>query len=206
MQDIERARGHEDDTVEEKEAAVVARLRGLDPSAWTELYDGHHLQIWRYAYGRTSSRDAADDVAAQVFAEALASIHRYRYKGRPILAWLYAIARHLASKHVRRTRKDAPEGEVEPSGGSLEERLDSLVLADALKLLTTEQREVIILRFYSGYSTREIAAAVGKREAAVYSLEVRAIGALRRQLAQNGQNFPAEADKNSPRPGIDKVR
>lgn len=201
---MERAGVPEDDAV--AEAAFAARLRALDKAAWAELYDRHHAQLWRYSYGRTGSRDAADDVAAQVFAEALSSIGRYRYKGRPVLAWLYAIARNLTSKHLRRTRMDAPGEYVEPSGGSLEEGLDSVVLADALERLTSEQREVVVLRFYAGYSTGEIAAAMGKREAAVYSLEVRAIGALRRQLEQRGGKFAAEADKKDPFPGIDEVR
>ena len=195
---MERARTQADETIEGMQAAFAARLRALDHDAWAELYDRHHTQIWRYAYGRTSSRDAADDLAAQVFAEALSSIHRYRHKGRPILAWLYAIARNLASKHTRRTRRDVSGGYVEPSGGAPEEGLDAMVLADALQRLTSEQREVVVLRFYAGYSTREIAAAMGKREAAVYSLEVRAIGALRRQFAEDGRSFPLGADKNGP--------
>jgi RNA polymerase sigma-70 factor (ECF subfamily) len=193
-----------DDTNDEMQTAFAALLRALDHGAWAELYDRHHAQIWRYSYGRTGSRDAADDVAAQVFAEALSSIHRYRYTGRPILAWLYAIARNLASKQLRRAERDAPGVHVEPSGGSPEEGLDAIVLADALKRLTGDQREVVALRFYAGCSTREIAAAMGKGEAAVYSLEVRAIAALRRQFEQDGQSFPVEADKNSPFPGIDK--
>ena len=193
-----------DDPTEETQAAFAARLRALDHGAWAELYDRHHAQIWRYSYGRTGSRDAADDVAAQAFAEALSSIHRYRDKGRPILAWLYVIARNLAAKQLRRTQTDAPVTHVEPSGGSPEERLDGMVLADALGRLTNDQREVVVLRFYSGYSTREIAAAMRKREAAVYSLEVRAIAALRRQFELDGRHFPVEADKNGPLPGIDK--
>ena len=195
-----------DDTIEESQVAFAARLRALDQDAWAKLYDRHHLQIWRYSYGRTGSRDAADDVAAQVFAEALSSIHRYRDQGRPILAWLYVIARNLAAKHQRRAQRDAPASHVEPSGGSPEEGLNAMVLADALARLTGEQREVVVLRFYSGYSTREIATAMGKGEAAVYSLEVRAISALRRQFELDGRTIPVEADKNSPLPGIDKLR
>lgn len=189
MQDETQAHKHDDDTVEE-ETAFVARLRALDHDAWAELYDRHHQQIWHYAYGRTSSRDAADDLAAQVFAEALASVHRYRYRGRPILAWLYGIARHLVAGHVRRARRDTGVNNVEASGDSLEDRLDALVLADAVNNLPSRQREVIVLRFYAGYSTPEIAAAMGKREAAVYSLQVRAIGALRRQFQQETAEVP----------------
>ncbi len=187
-------------------AAFVDRLRALDHPAWAQLYDRHHRHIWRYAYGRTGSSDAADEVAAQVFAEALSSIHRYRYTGRPFLAWLYRIARNQAAKQARQRRRDEAGSYVEPSGGSLEERLDSMDLADALDRLTAEQREVVALRFFAGYSTREIALALRKREPAVYSLEVRAIGALRRQLAEDRRNSRVQADENRLPPGIDEVR
>ncbi len=195
-----------DDGDEAAPAAFVERLRSLDQGAWAELYDRHHAQIWRYAYGRTGNRDAADDVAAQTFTEALSAIRRYRWEGRPMLAWLYRIARNLAAKQARAERRAAREVDVEPSGGSPDDRVDAIVLAGALQRLTADQREVVSLRFYAGYSTREIALALGKREAAVYSLEVRAIAALRRQLGQELEKSSLQADEHRPRSGIDRVR
>jgi RNA polymerase sigma-70 factor (ECF subfamily) len=202
---MERADGHQVDRADETQVSFAARLRALDDDAWTEFYEQYHLQMWRYAYARTGKRDEADDLAAQVFMEALSSIHRYRDKGRPVLAWLYAIVRNLVSNHRRRARRDATDGDVEPTGASLEERIDSIELAAALERLTGTQRDVVVLRFYAGYSTREIAVAMRKREAAIYSLEVRAIAALRRQFAPGAGRFPAEADKIGPLRGIDKV-
>ncbi len=189
---------------EEALAASLLQLRALDNHAWAKLYDGHHPKIWRYAYGRLGNRDAADEVAAQVFTEAVSSIHRYRDQGRPILAWLYVIARNTASKYLRTRRNEIQDAFVEPTADPVDERLDSLVLSEALRHLTKEQREVIALRFFAGYSTREIAAAMGKKEAAVYSLEVRAIGALRRALGIKAENFLIVADKKAPPPGIDR--
>jgi RNA polymerase sigma-70 factor (ECF subfamily) len=188
------------------QADLAEGLRALSHDAWAKLYDSHHRQVWRYAFGRTGSADAADEATADVFAEALASIHRYRYRGRPILAWLYGIARNVTSKHLRQAHREVGLGDVEPSGGSLDGRLDSLVLTTALKRLTDDQREVVVLRYFAGYSTAEIAAAMGKREAAVYSLEVRAIAALRRQFEEKGRALPLEPDKIGPLPNIDKVR
>jgi RNA polymerase sigma-70 factor, ECF subfamily len=183
--------------------AIAERLRALDQRAWGELYDLHHIRIWRYVYAHTGDRDAADDLAAQVFAEALASIHRYRYAGRPILAWLYRIARNLAAERARQRRREAPRSQAEPHGGSLDERLDSIELANALERLTGTQREVVVLRFFAGYSTREIAAALDKGEAAVYSLEVRALAALRRLLCDNERTLTIPRDKNDPLNDID---
>ena len=190
----------EDDVGDE---ALVEGLRAFDQAAWGELYDLHHTRIWRYVYARTADRDDADDLAAQVFAEAVASIHRYRYTGRPLLAWLYRVARNLTAERARRRRRELPRSSAEPRGGSLEERLDSMELARALEGLTDSQREVVALRFFAGYSTREIAAAMGKREAAIYSLEVRALASLRRFLGEKEANFPVPPDKNGPSEDID---
>ena len=206
MEEIEPGADEQCDDRGDPSAAFIARLRALDDNAWAELYDRHNLQIWRYAYGRTGSRDAADEVAAEAFTEALSSIQRYHYRGRPIIAWLYTIARNVASKQLRRARRDVASGYLEPSVDPMEGRLDSLVLADALDRLTADQREVIALRFVAGYSTREIAAMMRKQESAIYSLEARAIGALRRQLAKIAPDFAFAADENRPLPGIDKVR
>ena len=191
---------------DEDPQAFVQRLQALDQSAWAELFDRHHAQIWRYAYARTGDRDAADDVASQTFSEALTAVSRYRSSGKPIVAWLYRIARNVAGKRARDSRRMLPAGRSDLVAGSPEDRLDALVLAEALRRLTGDQREVIALRFVAGYSTNEIAAMMGKREAAVYSLEARAIAALRRQLSEDSKNIPGAADEKPPLPGIDKVR
>ena len=185
---------------------LVERLRAFDQRAWAELYDLHHPRIWRYVYARIGDRDEADDLAAQVFAEAVASIHRYRYTGRPLLAWLYRIARNLTAERARKRRRELPGTAAEPHGGSLEERLDSMELARALEQLTESQREVVALRFFAGYSTREIASAMDKREAAIYSLEVRALDSLRRLLGEKEGRLPVAPDKNGPLEDIDRAR
>ena len=61
--------------------------------------------------------------------------------------------------------------------------LDRLDLHDALEKLPASQREVLILRFFVGLSAQEVAEAMGKGRPAVYSLQARAILALRQQLA-----------------------
>jgi len=79
-------------------------------------------------------------------------------------------------------------------------------LARALADLTDGQREVVALRFFAGYTTREIAAALSKSEAAVYSIEVRALAALRRFLGECERNLLLEPDKNPPLEDIDTAR
>lgn len=198
-----------------QEAVLVQRAKARSAEAWTEIYVRHYRPIYRYARARVFSEPVAEDLAAAVFLEALKGIDSYRYQGRPLLAWLYRIARNVVGSHQRQALRwqgndqrlslDFPRRVIwqlmrrsrpdEDSGGAtrleaadpdadpalLLERLD---LREALTKLTTPQREVVILRFVVGLSTEEIAGAMGKGPAAIYSLEARALAALRQQLGE----------------------
>lgn len=166
------------------EEALAVRLRALDHDAWACAYDDHHPRLWRYIYARTGSQDLADDIAAQVFVEALASIGRYRYDEKPIVAWLYGIARRHISKRRRADRLPRFGTLVQPAEDLLERRLLSITLGEALRALTQDQRDVVLLRYFGEYSTREIAAALRRSAAAVYSLEERALKRLRRVIGK----------------------
>ncbi len=163
----------------------VERLRELDQGAWAALFDEHQPRIWRYVFGRTGNRQTADDVTSQVFVEALESIHRFRYSGKPILAWLFRIARNHMGKAFRSGKRDASGPAPEPAVDDNEATLDSIVLADALATLTRDQADTVVLRYFSGYSTPEIAQFMGKSESAVYSLQIRAVASMRRYLERD---------------------
>ena len=63
---------------------------------------------------------------------------------------------------------------------ALSEDLDRL--AEALKELTDDQREVIELRFFAGLSVLEAAMVMGRQEGTIRGLQFRAIQSLRRTL------------------------
>ena len=193
---------HEGATLHEE--ALVAALKARSPEAWAHLYELHYRYIYRFALLRTSDPVVAEDVAATVFLEALRSIGSYSYRGRPILAWLYRIARNVVSdqqKAQRRAQGDPPgvphrvfsffrytrpqpsELPVSGAGDDPATAVDRLDLEQAIRRLTASQQEVVALHYYLGLTAPEVARVLGKREAAVYSLLARAIAALRHLLA-----------------------
>lgn len=178
--------------------SFLRALRNLDEDAWVTLHDAHHEQLWRYAYARTASRDLADDVVAQVFAEAVASIKRYRTAGKPILAWLYIITRNHASKALRDARRRVPMP-ADVAADPLDDPVESLALGEALRSLPAKQREVLTLRYVVGASTEEIGRLLGKSPAAVYSLQARAIEALRHKLQPQEEKIVRLATNPAPR-------
>lgn len=178
--------------LEAEEALDVRLARARDPAVWSRWYDQHFPTLYRYALARLGSREEAEDVAAQVFLQALAAIDRYRYRGRPVLAWFYRIAHNLVADRLRSPARRLAQGEGhEPEGGQpdSESLLDGIELQRALDRLKPEQREVVVLRLRMGLSTRETAQLLGKSEAAVHSLQVRAVENLRRLLRHKPLNL-----------------
>jgi len=60
------------------------------------------------------------------------------------------------------------------------EQVDAL--RGAVKHLTTEQQEVLVLRFIENMSSRQVAQVLGKNEGAIRALQFRALGRLRKLL------------------------
>ncbi len=175
-------------TTHDAEALLVLRAKDRSPSAWAEIYDSTYRKLYRYCYARTSSDSVASELASRVYLEALEGIGRYEYRGHPLLAWLYRIAHNVVSDYMRKRQR---ESQALEEAALLDDRYeqdpasfvsDQHDLSAALRQLTDDQQQVIALRYYAGLSTAEIAQAMDRTERAVYSLEVRALGALRRLM------------------------
>lgn len=168
------------------EADLVRRAQARDPAAWSAWHDQYYGLIYRYAHARLRNQEDAEDVASQVFLEAMKSIHRYRNTGKPVLAWFYGIAHHMVSRRRRqqgRTTEIGDAAEVTEDGFE-ETAVRSVTLKKALDRLKTDHREVLVLRFLLELPTRRVAEILGKSEAATYSLQVRATEALRKALGE----------------------
>src|SRR5438093_9484232 len=87
------------------EAELVAGAKERSPKAWDEIYARHYLQIYRYIHARVFDPHVAEDLASSVFLGAVKGIGAYRYRGQPLLAWLYRIAHNTVSSHHRTTLK-----------------------------------------------------------------------------------------------------
>jgi RNA polymerase sigma-70 factor (ECF subfamily) len=175
------------------EMELVERARRLEEAAWAEIYRRHAQQVYAYIYYRLGDQHTAEDLAADVFVKALAGIKSYSWRGTPLLAWLYRIAHNVTVDHrksvARRMQHHAPG-----DASAVEERVDRLGASDAradmmsaIRELTEDQQQVIILRFYQAMSNAEVANVLGKPEGAVKALQSRALRSLRRIMeAQAG--------------------
>jgi len=178
------------------EARLIQRAQEGDPAAFAEIYDRHQPAIYRYIFFRVDDVATAEDLTGEVFVRLMEKIDHFTSRGRPLLAWLYTIARNLITDHQRRagqttTLSSLPSYEQLAIGTddleqAAERGLVQRQLAAALTCLTEDQRQVIILRFTEGLDNVEVARTLGKSVGAVKSLQHRALATLRRVLERNG--------------------
>jgi len=176
-----------------EEARLIQRAKQRDPAALTQIYEQYQPKVYRYILYRVGDADLAGDLTSEVFLRLVEQIGRFTYRGRPILAWLYTIARNLVADHYRRAQRAAsipldnlpPSATAEPSD-PIQQWLTQHRLAQALSCLTDEQYEVILLRFLEGLDLETVAEQLGKSVRAVKSLQYRGLRALRRTLGKNG--------------------
>ncbi len=176
----------------QEEERLIQRAKEGDPAAFVEIYERYYPFVYRYTFYRVEDVATAEDLTAEVFVRVVENIGRFTYRGRPLLAWLYTIARNVVTDHYRRAGQlptvplngrlvadgDAPEK-------ALEQTLTQERLAAAIARLTEEQRRVILLRFVEGLDGEAVARILGRSVGAVKALQHRALAALRRILEED---------------------
>ena len=176
--------------------ALVERASGGDSLAFGDLYERYFDTVYRYLYFRIGTRPEAEDLAGVVFLKAWEAIPRFRWQGRPFIAWLYRVAHNVLVDHTRSKKNalslndDERPIDIPSDTASIEmsQRLDADLLAGAVSHLTPEQQQVIVLRFLEGRDNAQIAQIMDRREGAIRALQLRALQSLRRVLERQGEH------------------
>jgi len=140
--------------------------------------------LWKACAGE---RERVEDLLQETYAVAITVWQR----GRPddvVLPWLLTVARNKLIDAYRREEREArklarlgsPVDVTDPFGGAASEHVFA-----AIRSLPPLQRAVITLRFVDDLSLAETARLLGKRVAAIDSLQRRALQALREILRED---------------------
>lgn len=149
------------------------------------LFTRHKDYVYRLAWGFLGSRSLAEDVTQEVFLRLAKGRSRWWPRAK-FRTWLYQVTLNTAREFRRRRQRDAQpltdealERQTAPDPPTLA-RAD---LSRALDLLPQRQREVVVLRFYEGLSTKETARIMRCREGTIKSHLHRALATLRQALS-----------------------
>ena len=154
-----------------------------------ELYDAVSPALYRYAFRLLGDGPAAEDVVGETFLRFLRTLRAGAGPKDHPKAYLFRVAHNAAMDIHRRgsttqakVRLLADADDADPTGEA-ESALAQAEARRALWLLTKEQQQVILLKYFEGWTNEEVAAALNKPVGAVKSLQHRALDSLRRALA-----------------------
>ena len=169
----------------QKEQQLLAGIRQLDNEALTEVHNLYYPAIFRYIAVRVGSHENAEDLTSEVFVRLLKAVNERSAPSRTLRGWLYAVASRVAADfHRQRFREERLNMEIQENSEhndpatAFSQKQTLKELSTALNQLTSDQQEVIALRFGSGMPIRQVAETIGKSEGAVKQLQARAVARL----------------------------
>jgi RNA polymerase sigma-70 factor, ECF subfamily len=175
---------------QKREKQLIQAAQKGDERAFGELYDAYVDRIYRYILYRVNDPETAQDLTGEVFLRVVEALPNYEDREIPLLAWMYRIAYARVVDHYRQNSRTGVHQNIDDVELSVEDDMDSDMISGhqqqqvraAIKQLTEDQQQVILLRFVEGYNLQETADALGKTVGAIKVMQHRAIQSLTRLL------------------------
>jgi RNA polymerase sigma factor (sigma-70 family) len=134
-------------------------------------------RLWRALLATTGDRTVADDALSEAFAQALS---RGGELHEPV-RWIWRVAFKVAGGEMQHRRSTQPLSEDH----TLPDDAEAGALLAALQKITPRQRSVLVLHYYAGYRTREIAQILGMSSSTARVHLSAGRGRLRRLLEED---------------------
>lgn len=173
----------------EDDSLLSAAHQG-SPSALTEIYDRYFQSIYSFIRLRVDDAPLAEDLTSEVFVRLVEAVRRRSGPRSSLRGWLFKVARNLVHDHYRSRHGLSEEALGDwMASPSPDPEVHAIYAASidlvrrALRGLTPDHQEVLILRFAQNLSLQETAEIMGRRTNAIKQLQFRATQALQRALA-----------------------
>jgi RNA polymerase sigma factor (sigma-70 family) len=182
---------------------LPAAARG-DRDAYGRIIQASQNAVTAVALAITRDVPASEDIAQEAFLSAWQHLKRLQNPAS-FLPWLRQITRNLARDHLRAHRQRPLDGEAaelaiahaaDPSGSPMERLIDDereAVAADLISDLPEESREVLLLYYREGRSSRQVAELLGLSDAAVRKRLSRARQSVRDDLLRRFADFARDS-------------
>jgi len=158
---------------------LVGRAKARDKEAFAKLYELIYKDMYRFALYTLKNPQDAEDVVSDTVADAYETISRLR-DAESFKGWIFKIL----SNKCRRKMKDYVNKTTElpedlPHKGDFTE--DTLT-REAFWRLSDEERLIISMNIFAGYSSREIGTILQKSDNTIRSDKSRALKKMEQML------------------------
>ena len=182
---------------------LVRQCMAGDSQSWQQLVVSQHRRIYAICYRFTGSPNDAEDLTQEVFLKLYKNLGSFDTQKGSFQTWITTLARNLLVDHFRRTRLDRASESLDASfdgqddGPTMADRLADprqsqeqhvaglelkVRVQHALKQLSPELREAVILRDLEDMDYKEISQVLRIPEGTVKSRISRGRGELARLL------------------------
>lgn len=170
------------------EILLVQKAAQGDKKAFCDLYDNYKDRLFRYAFYRLRSQTDAEDAVSECVVSAWKQIANLRDPGA-FQAWIFRILSACCNRLIKEqiARKemvplDSLAGN-QTSNHSNEEDT-RMFLEEALKTITEDERDIVLLSVVAGLKSNEIAEITGLTAGSVRSNLSRSLKKMREFLEQ----------------------
>jgi RNA polymerase sigma-70 factor (ECF subfamily) len=173
-----------------EDADLIAKARRGDVEGYNLLISRWEKRVYNYLLRLVGNREDALDLSQDVFLKAYQNLRKLEEPER-FAAWLFRIAHNEAYSMFRRRRPEsdneaepeAVDGEIPVAGSGIFPIELSLAVNSALRRLSEDQREAVVLKIYQGFKFEEMAEILGCPVSTVKSRLYTALDLLKSELA-----------------------
>ena len=174
---------------ESQEAALVRRCQAGDKEAFRTLVEQYRSALFGTAYLMMRDRGLAEDVVQEALVQMWKHLPSFRLKSS-VKTWMVRIVVNEVKQQFR--KKQVPTVPIEQASEvavDSDEAAAAMIrneerqhLKQALEKLPVEQREAVVLRYFSELTIPEVATVTGQREGTIKSRLSRALSHLGEML------------------------
>ncbi len=168
--------------------ALMQKVKDGDAGKMGLLFERYYRQLFKFMFNMTRQKELSEDLVQNVFLRLLRYPDSFRGFGE-FRTWMYHVARNVLYDHFRKMKRTPANDDLDIHQGKLQDESDAEKMLEkreeldklekALRMLSDENRELIVMCRYQELKYSEIASILDTTEGAVKVRVHRAIGQLR---------------------------
>lgn len=167
---------------------VVSGGKDVRAMEFERYYRESYKGVYNYIYARVLNRADTEDIVSEAYIKAAKSFDRFDPSRAAFGTWVTTIARNCMISRMRKGKQEVLAEDVsydldtvatsdEYTG--LEGNNDAIMLVKLLKLISEEDREMVVLKYRDGLKNKEIAEILGINASTVGTRVQRALEKMR---------------------------
>lgn len=163
-----------------------------DYDKFRKYYEEYMPAVFGYVYNRAGfNRELAEDIVSEVFLKALEKFELYSEEKGTFKSWIFRVTKNHMIDHFK-AKKNKPKADLDKLSNVLPDKsdvekdtgreLEKEKLLDAMADLPEKKQELISLRYFSGYSYKEMADILDSDEAKIRVQVFRTLKSLKGKL------------------------